>query len=584
MAAVLLFLVQLSNVLGYDRTVPFAQVLQHLDQAKPLNILVGIVTFAAMWHAKRLPGRVPPLLVGLLCGVVLHYVFVLAGWGEKLGHVIGTPSADVVVPGAVSQILQGAPVTALWDSISIILSGALALALIASIDALLCAKLVGEPRKDNDRLLVRLGLANVATSCIGGITSGINIGASIVNRGFGGRTAISVLINAAVLLAVWTLLFSFVAHLPRAVLSAVIMVVAVQHLDPWTKQLASRLLKSDTPQRGVVALDLGVSLLVSILSIALNVVLAVFIGVALAVFLFVVRMSRSNIRRLYRCDAVRSRKSRSVGETLILEVRGEAILVLELQGALFFGSGERLAQIVEAETAKPTSTVILDLRRVTEIDATGGQILSEIRSALARRQIKLALVRAERSETAARLADLGGANSYGFQDVDRAMEWAEDDLLARSSSGAATQEIPLERVSVLRDFSPDQIERLSRYLSRARWAAGDVIFEEGDPGTELFFVTQGRASVFLRSDSGNIRLVTFAPGTVFGELALLDRGTRSATVMAEEDVTAFMLDVYAYEALRRDDPELAIKLLSGLGRELSDRLRRANRTIHQLEA
>jgi anti-anti-sigma regulatory factor len=268
----------------------------------------------------------------------------------------------------------------------------------------------------------------------------------------------------------------------------------------------------------------------------------------------------------------------------VLEAKGGTILVLELQGALFFGSGERLAQVIATETTQPTGAVILDLRRVTEIDATGAQILSEIRTALMRGQIKLALVRSDRSETAARLADVGGASTYGFHDVDRAIEWAEDDLLAGSPSSSVTGEVTLERVSALRDFSPDQLARLSLHLTRARWSSGEVIFTEGDPGNDLFFVTRGRASVYLRSDGGNIRLVTFAPGTVFGELALLDRGPRSATVIADEEVTAFALSLAGFDALRKEDTEIALGLLAALGRELSDRLRRANRTIHQLES
>jgi MFS superfamily sulfate permease-like transporter len=587
MAAVLLFLVQLSNVLGYDHTISFTQVLQHIGEVKPLNVLVALVTFIAMWNAKKFAGRVPPLLVGLGCGLVVHYGLVAFGFGPQLGHVIGTPPANVSVPRPIAQFSDLINLRPLWDAATIILTGALALAIIASIDALLCAKLVsqpGEKRSDSDHLLVRLGLANVGAACLGGITSGINIGASITNRAFGGRTPVSVLVNAAALLAAFTLLFPFVAYLPRAVLSAVIMVIAVQHIDPWTTRLATRLFKRDTTQRNVAAVDLGVALIVSILSIAVNIVLAVFLGVALAVFLFVLRMSRSNIRRLYRCDSVRSRKSRGTGEMLVLEVRGGSIVVIELQGALFFGSGERLAQVIDTETAKSTGAVILDLRRVTEIDATGAQILSDINAALARKKIKLALVRSARSETAARLADIGGANTYGFQDIDRAIEWAEDDLLATASPTEAAAEMMLERVSALRDFSPDQITRLRRHLTRVKWSAGQVIFKEGDPGSDLFFVTRGRASVYLRSDGGNIRLVTFAPGTVFGELAILDRGPRSATVIADEDVTAFSLSLTGFDTLRQDEPDIAVKLLSALGRELSDRLRRANRTIHQLEA
>ena len=86
--------------------------------------------------------------------------------------------------------------------------------------------------------------------------------------------------------------------------------------------------------------DLLVVIIVAIVSIALNIVLAVFIGVAIAAILFVFHMSRSIVRRSYRCDASRSRKSRTAPERDFLDRAGAAILVMELQGALFFGTGE----------------------------------------------------------------------------------------------------------------------------------------------------------------------------------------------------------------------------------------------------
>jgi sulfate permease, SulP family len=111
-----------------------------------------------------------------------------------------------------------------------------------------------------------------------------------------------------------------------------------------------------------------------------------------------------------------------------------------------------------------------------------------------------------------------------------------------------------------------------------------MIFHEGDPGKELFIVTKGRASAYLsQADGGNIRLATFAPGTVFGELSTLDAGPRSATVVADDDVTCYILSDKQFAALAKDAPDVAIKLLSGLARELSRRLRRADQTIHQLE-
>jgi sulfate permease, SulP family len=587
MAALLLFLVQLSNVLGYDQNFPFTHALAHMDSAKPLSVLIVAVTFAAMWNARKIATGIPPLLVGIGCGTAVYYALELAGYGKGLGPVIGALPQGLVVPRPLSNFTDLAYHGRLAEIAPTILSGALALAVIAAFDALLCARLVSQPGDkpiDGDRLLVRLGLGNAIAACFGGITGGINIGPTQTNRAFGARTPVSVLVNAVVILAIIAVLFPYLAYLPRAVLSAVIMVVAVLHIDPWTTRLAARLFQRGAAQRGVVALDLFVALLVSFLSIAINIVLAVFLGIVLAVFLFVVRMSRSNIRRLYRCDAVRSRKSRGPGEMELLETKGSSILVAELQGALFFGSAERLAQEIDKATASKTRYLVLDLRRVNYVDSTGARILADIEADLARRGVTLALVLSDQSETAERLADFGGPNSADrvFQDVDRAIEWTEDDLL-RETAPLAAGEIALECISLLQDFASHEIETLVRHLRRVAWPKDSTIFKEGDPGSHLFIVTKGQASVMLKSESRNVRLGTFAPGTVFGELAILDKGPRSASIIADEDLVAYSLSEMDFAALRETEPAVAIKILAGLGRELSSRLRRANRTIHQLE-
>ena len=585
MAAVLLFLVQLGNVLGYEHNIRFTRVFGAIGETRPLSVLVAALTFAATWNARRITAKVPPVLVGLGCGLIVYYAIVLAGFGDMLGPIIGPPTASAAMRTVLVDF-SGLPMAApLENSAPTILSSALALAVIASIDALLCAKLTSQPgelRAGDDKLLIRLGIANAVSAGFGGITSGINIGPSLTNRAFGGRSWLSVIVNAAALLAAATLLFPVLAYMPRAVLSAVIMVIAIQHIDPWTRQFAGRLVKPGTPQRGAVALDLGVSVFVSLLSIAINVELAVFVGIVLAVLLFVVRMSRSNIRRLYRCDTVRSRRSRDPAELAVLHAAGASVLVIELQGALFFGTADRLAQIVDTETAKGTTALLLELRRVTEIDSTGARILGDIDAALGARGVKLALVLSARTETAARLHDIFQDDRF-FPDIDRAIEWAEDELL-RKADTAPPLALSLDRMPLLRDLTSDQIERLRARLEPVAWPAGHVIFRHGDPGSTLYFVTGGRASVHLRQDDEGIRLATFAAGVVFGELALLDRGPRSATVTVDEDLTGFGLSAASFEELCREQPDIAIKLLSALGRELSVRIRYANMTILQLES
>ena len=346
--------------------------------------------------------------------------------------------------------------------------------------------------------------------------------------------------------------------------------------------MAGRLLAPGTPQRGAIAVDLGISLFVALMSIAINIVLAVFIGIVLAVFLFVLRMSRSNIRKTYRCDVVRSRRFRNPVELEVLERRGRSVLAIELQGALFFGTADRLAQFVDVETADGAKAVLLELRRVTEIDSTGARILGDIDVALRARGIKLAMVLSSRTEAAARLADVFHHDRF-FPDIDRAIEWAEDDLLREFAPSGAT-ELSLAEVPLLRDFSADQIEGLRGWLEPVAWPAGHVVFRSGEPGSALYLVTKGRASVHIVHDEGDIRLVTFAPGAVVGELALLDRGPRSATVTVDQDLAGFALSASAFDRLCQRQPDIGIKLLAALGHELSVRIRYANLTIQQLES
>jgi len=585
MAAVLLFLVQLGNVLGFDHNVRFTRVFAELDAAKPLSVLVAGLTFMAMWNARKITARIPPLLVGLGCGTLAYYALAVIGLGDHLGPVIGQLTASAATRTVLVDFSGLAMADSLESSASVIAAGALALAIIASIDALLCAKLTsapGELRAGDDRLLVRLGIANAISAGFGGITSGINIGPSQVNHAFGGRSFVSVLVNAAVLLVAATVLFPVLAYMPRAVLSAAIMVVAIQHIEPWTRQLAMRLVTPGTPQRGAIALDLGVSLFVSVLSITINVVPAVFIGIALAVLLFVVRMSRSNIRRLYRCDTVRSRRYRDPADLEVLHREGASVLVIELQGALFFGSADRLAQIVDRETAQGTSALLLELRRVTEIDSTGARILGEMDAALHIRGVRLAPILSGRTETAARLADIFQGERF-FPDIDRAIEWAEDELL-RKAGTPPSQTLPLERLPLFGELSVEQIACLRNWLEPVAFPAGQVIFRSGDPGSALYLVTRGRASVHIKHGDGDIRLATFAAGAVFGELALLDRGPRSATITADDDLEGFGLSEASFAELCRQHPDIAIKLLQALGRELSVRIRHANMTIQQLES
>src|SRR5262249_25694347 len=163
-AAILLFLVQIGNVGGFDRNRPFTQVANHLAELKPLSIIIGVVTFVVMWNFRRLPGRIPPVIGAIVVGSALYYGCLATGLGSQLGPVIASEPPAIMGLTAFpyfADIARSHNILALAPTVVI---AAVALAIIASIDALLCAKLVtpiGERAPESDRLLVRLGIGNV---------------------------------------------------------------------------------------------------------------------------------------------------------------------------------------------------------------------------------------------------------------------------------------------------------------------------------------------------------------------------------------------------------------------------------------
>lgn len=591
-AALLLFLVQIGHVLGYGTHTPLAQLVPNLGSTKPLSVVVALVTMLVMWHARRVTASIPPLVAGLLAGTAAYHALALLGFSSQLGPVIGSTPAAKLGPWNLSAFAALVQQPRFPEIVPTIVTGALGLAIIASIDALLCAQLLslpGDRRPGSDRQLVRLGLGNVVAASSGGITSGVNLGPSLTNRLYGGRTSLSVLVNAGAVLATTTLLLPVLAYLPRAALSAVIMVVAIQHVDPSTIHLVKRLSSERVAHRAGLTLDLLIIVLVTTLAIVLDIVLAVFVGIGIAIVLFIVRMSRSLIRRTYRGDARPSRRSRNARQRAILAEHGRHIHVLELEGAIFFGTVERLADAIDRAVGDGARFLILDLGRVTDVDMTGGRLLSQIHADLATRGGHLLLTSVkEHTHWGRMLRDLGVTTAVAgdrpFPDSDRALEWAEDQIIAATEGvDAVTDAVAFEDLDLVRGLSETELATVRAMLEPRHYTTGDVVIAEGAGGSELFLVVEGSASVHLRQQDGGVtRLASFSAGTVLGELALLDRAPRSATVLADSKLVCFVLTETAFQELKARHPAIAITLVVNLAREVSSRLRRATRTIHHL--
>lgn len=120
----------------------------------------------------------------------------------------------------------------------------------------------------------------------------------------------------------------------------------------------------------------------------------------------------------------------------------------------------------------------------------------------------------------------------------------------------------------------DRAELAAMMLER-RYDAGAEIFREGDPGGELLILGGGSVEVQKQRSHGSGRVVIarFDRGGVIGEMSLVDKMPRSATVLAVQPTRAWVLSEEAFEEILSTKPALAIQVLKGLGTLLSQRLR-----------
>ncbi len=593
-AAVLIVLSQLDILLGFRQHVPPLSIAEHLGGAQPWTLLVGLVTGLGVWYAGSMSRKIPPAILGLALGSGLYYLVEAMGFGADLGPVIGAVPSSAPSPAYLlgfASLIGFTP----WSRLGSIVTAALSLAIVASLDGLLCAKTVegttGQRMRGN-RELVRLGVGNMVSACFGGISAGINLGSSFANYRAGGRTPLSILVSAILILMAVLILPPVIAVIPRVVIAGLLVVVALQLFDLWSLHMVRRMLSGQLVQWKGMAFDLFVVALVATVAIVANLVAAVAIGVATTILSFLFRMSRSAVRRAYRGDAVRSRKTRDPRQMELLQAHGRAILVLELEGPIFFGTAEQLAGRVENALRDGVRYVVLDLKRVNEIDTTGARIVLQLNGRLKREDRHLLMSHATRNQRVADfLRDMRVlavlTNQRVFDDTDRALEWAEDQLIAGQLGELAPREhYPLERIDVFAGLDGEEIDALRELLETRTYGQGEAVIRQGDQGREMFVIARGAASVKLKlaGEGRENRLATFSAGTVFGEMALLDRQPRSATVSADEDLVCYVLTEDAFNTLTKEHGAIAIKLLANIGRELSRRLRGATRTIYELES
>ena len=124
----------------------------------------------------------------------------------------------------------------------------------------------------------------------------------------------------------------------------------------------------------------------------------------------------------------------------------------------------------------------------------------------------------------------------------------------------------LERVPLFSGLDRRQLQTIARSFKERSFTEGQTVTEEGAGGVGFFVVEQGEAQVSVGGEPRG----TLGPGDYFGEIALIDEGIRSATVVASTDLKCWGLTAWEFRPLVETNGEIAWGLLKGLAHRLRE--------------
>jgi len=137
----------------------------------------------------------------------------------------------------------------------------------------------------------------------------------------------------------------------------------------------------------------------------------------------------------------------------------------------------------------------------------------------------------------------------------------------------------LSRSPVFEMLSEAELAELARLCRSVSWRAGEVVFREGDPGASLFVLTAGEAEILNHAAGVEKVIAVLCAPSAFGEMALVDREARSATVRARTECQALELTAEAFTAFRKRSRDGFTFVVINVARMLSSRLRETSQRL-----
>ncbi len=569
-----------------------------------LTSLSGLFTQAAL--AKWVPGLAFALILfwvlktyshflvlpGMILGGIALFFLTLKVTGtsfsqaEALGWFLGSfPEGTLWSPIPLSALAQ-----VRWD---LIMGQALTMVsvfVITTIALLLTAtslELASKCDIDLNREMKVTGLANILAAFTGSPPGSVGLASSTLNHKLSPGTRLPG-ITYAILVGI-ALIFgsSLVSILPRPMAGAILVFLGLGFLWEWVYASWGRLPKTDY------------FLILVILAVvaAFGFLQGVGAGIVIAVILFVVNYSRISIVRS--CVSGRyfqSNVERAAPQRFILNRNGEQVLILQLQGFVFFGTANQLRSRIRDEVRTRLDTdvryIILDFARVNGCDSSAMNSFERICQFSESLDITLVFVNVRPLlEAQFETAGVTRNRIRVLSDLDHGMEWCEEQILAihdHDSSEEADQlfestfDDMWEALGQMEAFET-LLADMAPYLIRARIEAGEFLFRKGVTVEGIFLVESGQISILLeQEDKAPIRLRTAGEGSVVGGWGERNLNREDISVKGVIAGNLSYLSEEMRKSMEQEAPDLAFRFYKHVAQVLSERLGRGSTMIRDL--
>jgi SulP family sulfate permease len=326
---------------------------QLLQNTRPTEVLLALISLAILWFTPaRVKKVAPPQLIALVIGTVLSLTLLSGGDGgegiRRIGEIAsGFPKLQV-------------PTFAVGEVRSMLLDAAV-LGMLGCIDALLTAVIadsITRTEHDSNKELIGQGLGNLVSGLFGGIAgAGATMG-TVVNIQAGGRSALSGITRALILLAVVLAGGRLASQIPQAVLAGIALKVGVDIVDWGFIQRAHRI-----SLKGAV-----IMYLVMILTVFVDLIVAVGVGVFIANILTIDKMSALQSKAVKSVSTGDGNLMIPEEEKALLDQGKGQVLLFQLNGAMIFGVAKAIAR--EHNAIGDCKAVIFDLSEVSHLGVT----------------------------------------------------------------------------------------------------------------------------------------------------------------------------------------------------------------------